>query len=60
MTKKLARLASIFALKNADYITELRIEFTNMTPCTQEHRLESELLRWEELREELKTRGNES
>ena len=59
MTEILARLASIFALKNADYITELRIEFTNMTPCTQEYRLESELLKWEELREELKTRGNE-
>ena len=59
MSEILARLASIFARKNADYVTELRIEFINMKPCTNEHKLESALIKWEELREELKDRGNE-
>ena len=59
MTEILARMADIFAPKSEDYVTELRIKFINMTPCTQEHRLQSALIEWEELREELKTRGNE-
>ena len=61
MPEILTRLASIFARKNADYVTELRIEFINMTPCSQEHKLESAIIKWEELREELKAtcRGNE-
>ena len=54
MTEILARLASIFARNNADYVTELRIEFINMTPCSQEHKLEPAIIKWEELREELK------
>ena len=61
MTEILARMADIFAPKHEDYVTQLRIKFINMTPCTQdsEHRLQSALIEWEELREELKTRGNE-
>ena len=61
MTEILARMADIFAPKHEDYVTQLtcRIRFINMTPCTQEHRLQSALIEWEELREELKTRGNE-
>ena len=59
MTEILTRLASIFARKNSDYVTKLRIEFSNMTPCSQEHKLESEIIKWEEMREELKARGNE-
>ena len=41
-------------MKNSDYVTKLRLEFSNMTPCSQEHKLESEIIKWEELREELK------
>ncbi len=59
MTEILARMADIFAPKHEDYVTQLRIKLINMTPCTQEHRLQSALIEWEELREELKTRGNE-
>ena len=59
MTEILVRLAGIFARKSADYVTELRIEFINMAPCTQDHKLESAIIKWEELREELKMRGNE-
>ena len=47
MTEILTRLASIFARKNSDYVTKLRIEFSNMTPCSQEHKLESEIIKWE-------------
>ena len=61
MTEILARMADIFAPKHEDYVTQLRIKFINMTPCTQVHRLQSALIECEELREELKTslRGNE-
>ena len=59
MTEILARMADIIAPKHEDYVTQLRVKFVNMTPCTQEHRPKSALKKWEELREELKTRGNE-
>ena len=48
MTEILVRMADIFAPKHEDYVTQLRIKFINMIPCTQEHRLQSALIEWEE------------
>ena len=57
----LPELAIMFRSKNEEYmyVDEIRVDFTNMTPCTQEWHLRQSLIAWKSLREELKLRGNE-
>jgi hypothetical protein len=59
LTEILPVLASIYRSKDEDYVDKLRVEFINMSPCTQEWHLQQSLIAWKSLREELKARENE-
>ena len=59
LTEILSVLANIYRTKNTDYVDKLRRKFINVTPCTQEWRLQQSLIAWESMRDELKCRGNE-
>ena len=59
LTEMLPVLAVMFRSKDEEFVDALRIEFINITPCTQEWNLKQSLIAWRSLREELKVRGNE-
>jgi len=61
MTEILPVLVGIYMYRSKDeaYVDKLRVEFTNIDPCTQEWHLQQSTIAWKSLREELKARDNE-
>ena len=59
MTEILPVLVGMYRCKDEAYVDKLRVEFTNIDPCTQEWHLQQSIIAWKSLREELKARDNE-